>query len=104
MSLAVSHLRARQGVAAAAHDLGHGQPPSSGDIARMDTTNLPALAPTTTVNGVLRLVPDASGLSLERGVDMCCGGSGTLAEACDDAELELDALLAELRALPREPA
>jgi len=70
----------------------------------MDTTNLPALEPTTTVNDVLRLVPEASGLLLERGVDTCCGGSATLAEACDDAELDLDALLAELRTLPREHA
>src|SRR6056297_3109156 len=63
----------------------------------MDTTNLPALEPTTTVNDVLRLVPEAPGLLLERGVDTCCGGSATLAEACDDAELDLGALLAARR-------
>lgn len=70
----------------------------------MDTATPSALEPSTTVNDVLRLVPEASGLLLERGVDTCCGGSATLAEACDDAELDLDALLAELRALPREHA
>lgn len=70
----------------------------------MDTKSLPALEPTTTVNDVLRLAPEASGLLLERGVDTCCGGSATLAEACDDADLDVSALLAELRALPRDDA
>lgn len=74
------------------------------EAARMDTTTSTALEPTTTVNDVLRLVPEASGLLLDRGVDTCCGGGATLAEACDDADLEVGALLAELRALPRENA
>ena len=70
----------------------------------MDTATPSALEPTTTVNDVLRLVPEASGLLLERGVDTCCGGSATLAEARDDAELDVGALLDELRTLPREDA
>ncbi|MDZ7706811.1 MAG: DUF542 domain-containing protein [Trueperaceae bacterium] len=74
------------------------------DTPRIDTTPSTALEPTTTVNDVLRLVPEASGLLLERGIDTCCGGSATLAEACDDADLDVAALLDELRALPREHA
>lgn len=70
----------------------------------MDTTPSSAVQPTTTVNDVLRLVPDASGLLLDRGIDTCCGGGASLAEACEDADLDVDALLAELRALPRENA
>lgn len=64
----------------------------------------PAIEPTTTVNETLRRLPEASGLLLDRGVDTCCGGGASLREACDDAELDLGGLMAELQALERRPA
>jgi len=53
----------------------------------------------TTVNDLLELVPAASGLLSDRGLDTCCGGSLTLEESCEDAGVELDGLLTEISAL-----
>lgn len=53
----------------------------------------------TTVNDLLNLVPHASGLLSDRGLDTCCGGSLTLAESCEDAGVELSTLLGEINAL-----
>lgn len=53
----------------------------------------------TTVNDLLNLIPTASGLLSDRGLDTCCGGSLTLAESCEDAGVELSTLLGEITAL-----
>lgn len=57
------------------------------------------LRPTLTVNDLLARLPEASGLLLDRGLDTCCGGALTLAEACDDGGVDLDALMGDLRTL-----
>ena len=70
----------------------------------MSATSPSALAPTTTVNEILNRIPEASGLLLDRGIDTCCGGGASLAAACDDVDLDVAALLDELRTLERSPA
>lgn len=67
----------------------------------MSETSPSALAPTTTVNEILNRIPEASGLLLDRGIDTCCGGGASLATACDDAGLDLAALLDALLTLER---
>lgn len=70
----------------------------------MSATSPSAIAPTTTVNEILNRIPEASGLLLDRGIDTCCGGGASLAAACDDVDLDVAALLDELRTLERSPA
>ncbi|HEY0969405.1 MAG TPA: DUF542 domain-containing protein [Gemmatimonadales bacterium] len=51
---------------------------------------------TWTVNEVLRRYPDAVGVFNEMGVDACCGGASSLADAAGDAGVALDELLARV--------
>ena len=52
---------------------------------------------TWSVNDVLRHYPDAVGVFNEMGVDACCGGASSLAEAASDAGVPLDDLLGRVR-------
>lgn len=63
------------------------------------TTQTAPIDASTTVNDLLKLVPAASGLLSDRGLDTCCGGSLTLEESCEDAGVELGSLLTEITAL-----
>ena len=65
----------------------------------MSNTIASPINPATTVNDLLKIVPAASGLLSDRGLDTCCGGSLTLEESCDDAGVELNGLLAEIAVL-----
>jgi len=67
----------------------------------MTATDATALQPTLTVNDVLARIPEASRLLLDRGIDTCCGGGATLAQACQDAGTELSALMSDLATLER---
>jgi regulator of cell morphogenesis and NO signaling len=62
------------------------------------TTRTPAaIDPTTTVNDVLRAYPATVGVFNAFGIDACCGGAATLADAAARDGAELDALLGALR-------
>lgn len=50
-----------------------------------------------TVNDVLRRHPDTLAVLNRFGVDACCGGGDTLAEAAEREGIELAQLLQELR-------
>jgi len=63
-----------------------------------------AIGPTTTVNDVLEILPAATGLLADRGLDTCCGGALTLEESCSDAGIELGVLLEDLAALSERSA
>lgn len=51
-----------------------------------------------TVNDIAREWPEALPLLAAKGIDTCCGGAHTIAEAAAAHGLVLDDLLAELRA------
>ena len=53
----------------------------------------PALCATLTVNETLLRFPNAVKVFNAFGVDACCGGAATLAEAADDAGIPLELLL-----------
>ncbi len=57
------------------------------------------IGPTTTVNDLLAILPEASALLSDHGLDTCCGGGLTLAESCTDAGIDLSAVLADLTTL-----
>jgi regulator of cell morphogenesis and NO signaling len=50
-----------------------------------------------TVNDLLRNVPEAAAVLNRLGIDTCCGGSLTLAEAAASVGQTADAVLAEVR-------
>ncbi len=54
---------------------------------------------TWTVNEVLRHHPDAVGVLNEMGVDACCGGASSLADAATDAGVRLEELLERVGAI-----
>jgi regulator of cell morphogenesis and NO signaling len=56
-----------------------------------------ALAPGDTVEAVTKRVPDALPVLRELGIDTCCGGSLTLAEAAASAGIPVDRVLKALR-------
>ena len=56
-----------------------------------------AFAPTLTVNDLLREAPAAALVLNQFGIDTCCGGSLSLAEAAASVGLPLPTLLASLR-------
>lgn len=53
----------------------------------------------TTVNDVLRQAPAAAAVLNQWGIDMCCGGGQTLAQAARSAGRPVAELLAALRPL-----
>lgn len=59
-----------------------------------------SISPAITVNDLLREVPAAAALLNRLGVDTCCGGSLTLAEAAASIGIPLPQLLAALRQAP----
>lgn len=65
----------------------------------MSTTTTDAIDPSTTVNEVLQVLPEASGLLSDLGLDTCCGGGLSLQEACGDAGLDLGSVLGQLHGL-----
>lgn len=61
--------------------------------------------PTNTVREVVTTMPDATRIFERLGIDYCCGGSRTLADACQKAGVPLDdamRLLAEVGAASDE--
>ncbi len=48
------------------------------------------ITPDMTVNELLAARPEATGVLLDLGIDTCCGGSLSLAEAASDAGLSVD--------------
>ena len=52
-----------------------------------------ALSPAWTVNDTILQVPNAVTVFNAFGVDACCGGAATLAEAAADARVPVDTLL-----------
>ncbi len=58
----------------------------------------------TPLNTIVTAYPDASRILLRYGLDFCCGGKQTLAEACAGASLELDKVLSEVTATQKQPA
>ncbi len=64
---------------------------------------MPADSPTTTVTDALRATPSAAALFTRLGIDSCCGGSRTLAEAAASVGMPLPQLLAALQQATRLP-
>ncbi|HJP57011.1 MAG TPA: DUF542 domain-containing protein [Gemmatimonadales bacterium] len=60
-------------------------------------TPFPSLAPALTVNDLLRERPEAAAVLNRLGIDTCCGGSLTLADAAASVGLPLAELLAAVR-------
>ena len=56
------------------------------------------------VNDVLRRYPAAVGVFNAFGIDACCGGASSLAEAAQRDSADLESLLAALRRAIREAA
>ncbi len=65
----------------------------------MSIATTDAIGPSTTVNEVLQVLPEASGLLSDLGLDTCCGGGLSLQEACGDAGLDLASVLGRLQKL-----
>ena len=55
------------------------------------------LTATSSLTDVLRVVPGAQRTLESFGLDYCCGGQRTLAEACRDLDLEPTVVLDELQ-------
>lgn len=62
----------------------------------MSAPTAKTIGPSTTVNDVLDVLPEASGLLNDLGLDTCCGGGLSLQEACGDAGLDLGSVLGQL--------
>lgn len=62
----------------------------------MTTPSAARIGPSTTVNQVLELQPEAGAVLNDYGLDTCCGGALTLAESCADAAVDLTAVLTDL--------
>jgi regulator of cell morphogenesis and NO signaling len=56
-----------------------------------------SLSPALSVNDLLRTMPDAAPVLNRLGIDLCCGGSLSLADAAAGAGLPLADLLTALR-------
>lgn len=57
------------------------------------------LEPSTTLNELIARRPEAHPVLAAHGMDTCCGGAKTLAEAADAHGVGLEVLLAELEAV-----
>ena len=71
----------------------HGVPVNSRDSG----VNTPSFSPALTVTDLLRTTPGAAALLKQLGIDTCCGGSLSLAEAAASAGIPLPRLLTALR-------
>ncbi|MFW5899353.1 MAG: DUF542 domain-containing protein [Jiangellaceae bacterium] len=58
-----------------------------------------SISPESTLNDVIAARPEATAVFAARDLDTCCGGGATLAEACADAGVSLDDLMADLARL-----
>jgi iron-sulfur cluster repair protein YtfE (RIC family) len=65
----------------------------------MPGTTENTITATMTLNEISLSVPRALEVFARHGLDSCCGGAKQLALVCERHGLDLDALLAELRAL-----
>ena len=68
-------------------------------VARPPAT--PAIDPAWSVNELLRRYPATASVLNEFGIDSCCGGGSSLAEAARDGQLDLAALLDALSSIAR---
>lgn len=59
------------------------------------------VSPDSTLSEIAARVPETAAVFARHGLDLCCGGSKTLAVAAKAHRLDLDALLAELQAVAR---
>jgi iron-sulfur cluster repair protein YtfE (RIC family) len=64
-----------------------------------DRANTTAIDTQTTVNEVIRMYPDSVSVFNQMGIDACCGGDASLAEAARRDGVDLESLLARLDAV-----
>ena len=64
-----------------------------------ERTNTTAIDTETTVNEVIRMYPESVSVFNEMGIDACCGGDASLAEAARRDGVDLGSLLARLDAV-----
>jgi regulator of cell morphogenesis and NO signaling len=62
-------------------------------------TTAGSIDPTTTVNDLIRMYPDSVSVFNELGIDACCGGNASVAEAATRDGVEVETLLARLDAI-----
>ena len=65
---------------------------------RMPGTTETTIVETMTLNEISLIAPQALEVFARHGLDSCCGGAKPLALVCERHGLDLEALLAELRA------
>lgn len=65
--------------------------------------DLQTIVPTLTINDVVELHPELMPILAGHGLDLCCGGPLTLAEAAERHALDLGTLVAELNAALTAP-
>ena len=63
----------------------------------MIINDLPTVSPTATVNDTIARYPQTIGVFNRFGIDACCGGAATIAEAAERDGAEAHALLSALR-------
>ena len=68
----------------------------------MRSTEITVPDATWSVNHTLLRWPAAARIFNAFGIDACCGGAATLAQAAADADMPLDALLAALDGITRD--
>ena len=64
----------------------------------------PAITTQTTVGEIVRARPDTSRVFERLGIDYCCGGKKTIAEACQPKRLDAPTVVALLQAIDAAPA
>ena len=64
-----------------------------------DRTNVTAIDTETTVNDVIRMYPESVSVFNQLGIDACCGGDASLAEAARRDGVDVETLLARLDAI-----
>lgn len=65
----------------------------------MTSTTETTIVESMTLNEISLIAPQALEVFARHGLDSCCGGAKPLALVCERHGLDLEALLAELRAL-----